>query len=300
MRPFGAHARAVLRAGVCALVVLAACGAPAATAPAAPAPLPDTGVTLAGNVGPTLIVLSLDPGEAGPNTVTVDVRGATGTTVAGTVRVDAALDGTTTPIALAAGGRRGTLALTHPGRAELRVAVTDGPSAGATLAFAVDLPAERVPAPTLAGIDQAMRGLHSLREVQTLTGGGPVLLFHFDYLSPDRVRYVWTGASGQPQETRIIGRDRFDREGSAPWTHADLGLAERVPQSDYARGATRVRTIGHEGDLTEIAFVQQPDVYYRVWVGPDRLVRRYTMMTKGHYMTGAYSDFDAPIAISAP
>lgn len=282
------------------VAIIAACGSPAAPGPAAPAPVEDVGLTLAENVGPTLIVLSLEPADVGANTLAVDVRGPSGTSVAGAVRVDAVLDGTATPVTLAPGARRGTLAVSHPGRADLRVAVTDGPSAGATVAFALDLPAQRVAPPTLAEIDQAMRGLHSLREVQTLTGGGPILLFRFEYLSPDRVRYAWTGASGLQEETRIIGRDRFDREGTAPWTHSDLGLGMRVPQSDYARGATRVRSIGHDGDLTEIAFVQQPDVYYRVWVGADRLVRRYTMMTKGHYMTGVYSDYDAPIAISAP
>jgi len=32
----------------------------------------------------------------------------------------------------------------------------------------------------------------------------------------------------------------------------------------------------------------------------DHLARRYVMMTKGHYMSGAYSDFDVPLAVAAP
>ena len=63
--------------------------------------------------------------------------------------------------------------------------------------------------------------------------------------------------------------------------------------------------IGHDRDggedILELAFVQAPGTYYRLWVdAQDHLVRRYAMMAQGHYMTGAYSDYDAAIAIAAP
>lgn len=305
--PSGAPShRAIARAALgAALVLAAACAAPTrATAPPAadqPSGVPDSGVSLAGNAGPTLIVLSLDPGEPGENAVRVDLRDPAGAVVAGAVRVDLSLDGVASSATLAAGDRRGTLTVARAGRAELRATVLDGPSARSAVAFGLDLPAARVPDGTLAAIDRAMQGLHTLKEAQTLSGGGPVLLFRFESEAPDRVRYTTIGSTGLVHETRLIGRDRYDREGAGAWTRSDLGFPSKVPFSAYARGATRVRLIGRDQGLVELAFVQPPSTYYRVWAGTeDHLVRRYTMMAKGHYMTGVYTDFDAPIAISAP
>jgi len=84
-----------------------------------------------------------------------------------------------------------------------------------------------------------------------------------------------------------------------------MGFGSRVPASDLAREATRIALIGRDHDgaqpLIEIAFIQPGGIHYRVWAGAsDHLVRRYTMMANGHYMTGTYSDFDAPLDIAAP
>lgn len=296
---------------VAALLLVSACGV--STAPAA-APAPpalaagrtDTGVTLAENSGVTLVVVSLDPADVGANVLRVDLRDARGIAVAGSVRVGLSIDGAPTQLVrLAAPDRRGTVTFARPGRAALAVTVQDGPSAGASIGLALDLPAARVADGTLAAVDRAMQGLQTLRETQTLTGGGPVLVYQFQYQAPDRVRYTSTDATGAVLETRLVGRDRFDRKGDGPWTRSDLGFPEKVPYSAYARDATRARLIGREHaegqDLLEIAFTQGADVYYRISVGAqDHLVRRYVMMARGHYMTGVYSDYDAPLAVARP
>ncbi len=293
------------------VLVAAACGggqrasAPSEAAGSAPvAPPSDTGVTLAWNSGPTLVVLSLDPAAPGDNGVRVDLRDPMGAVVPGTVRVDLALDGIAGAALTLPAGERRTLSVAHRGRAEVRVAVLDGKSAGASVGSALELPVERADDGTLAAVDAAMQGLHTLRETQTLTSGGPELLFHFEYEAPDRVRYTMVGPS-RTQETRLIGRDRFDREAGGAWTRSDVGFPSRVPYAAFARGATRVRVVGHSRDgieeLLDIALVQSSNVYYRISVGAqDHLVRTYTMMTKGHYMTGAYWDYEGPVAISAP
>lgn len=235
----------------------------------------------------------------------VDLRDLVDAPVRGTVRVDLSLDGTSSFSAtLAAPGRQGGLRIDHRGHADVRVTVLDGKSAGANAAFTLDLPAERPPDAALADIDRAMASLRSVREAQTLSGGGPLILNHIEYLAPDRVRFITVEPTGEIQETRLIGRDRFDRDPGGGWTRSDLGFPSRVPSTAYARGATRVRIVGHSQDgfeeLVEIAFVQGGS-YYRVWAGAhDHRVRSYSMMARGHFMTGAYADYDAPIAISVP
>jgi hypothetical protein len=309
----GARPARSVTVGICALVLAllsAACGngagAPVTSQTGnAAAPRADSGVSLARNSGPTLVVLSLDPAAPGDNGVRVDLRDPLGAVIPGSVRVDLVLDGSAAaPLTLPAAERQ-TLTVAHRGHADLRVTVLDGKSSGANADFALDLPVERAADDTLAAVDAAMQGLHSLREMQTLTSGGPELLFHFEYEAPDLVRYTMIGPSGKQQETRLIGRDRYDRDAGGAWTQSDLGFGSRVPYSAFARGATRVRVVGRGQDgaqeLLDIAFVQSANVYYRISVGAqDHLVRSYTMMTKGHYMTGAYSDYDGPVAISAP
>lgn len=293
---------------VVAAMALACGGAPTAAAPppAAAPDVADAGVSVAENAGATLVVLSLDPGGPGLNTVRVDLRDAKGAFVPGTVRVDLDLGGSRVAGATLAGAdRRGTLAVGHAGRADVRVTGLEGAAAGLDVRFSMDLPASRVAPEALARVDQAMQGLRTLRETQTLSGGGPSVTFHFEYEAPDRVRYTAIDARGAAHETRLLGRDRFDRDAGGAWTRSDLGLALKVPHSEYAHGAARVRLIGHERDgaqdVLELAFVQDGGTYYRIWMGSeDHLVRRYLMMAKGHYMTGSFSDAGAPLAISPP
>lgn len=297
-------------------LLLSACGAPARTpgpaATVAPArigsssiPLSDTGVTVARNAGQTLCILSLDPGAPGDNEVRVDLRDQLGATLAGSVRLDLSLDGSAASASTFAAGDAVKLVVPRAGHGRATITVADGAAKGASVTFDLDLPVARVPDGTLAQIDAAVTGLHTMRETQTLTAGGPVLLFHFEYEAPDRVRYTTLLPTGVTQETRLIGRDRFDRELDGRWTKTDLGFPSKVPYSDYAPGSTRVRIVGHDAadgqDLVGISFVVNGAVFYTVWAGAqDHLVRRYQMMTMGHYMTGSYSDFDAPLDITAP
>ncbi|MDE3113499.1 MAG: hypothetical protein KGK34_11230 [Chloroflexota bacterium] len=268
-------------------------------------PLTDTGVTLARNADATLVVLSLDPGAPGANAVRVDLRDELGATVAGSVHLALSLDGRSASAVTLAAGSAVTLQVPRAGHAEISATVTEGKAAGAATTFALDLPVARVPDGMLAGIDAATTSLHTMRETETLTAGGPVLHFHFEYLAPDRVHYTTLLPTGVTDETVLIGRDRFDRDGNGPWTKSDIGFPSKVPYSDYAPRSTRVRLIGHDvangQELLGISFVVNAAVFYTIWAGAqDHLVRRYTMMTMGHYMAGSYSDFNAPLDISAP
>ncbi len=308
--------RILLPVAAAAAILMAACGVPASTpgpaatvarAPTASSsiPLSDTGVTLARNADKTLVILSLDPGRRGGNRVRVDLRDPLGATVLGSVRVDLALDGTAVGSSTFDAGRTVPLVVPRAGHAEMTVTALDGAAAGASAAFSLDLPVARPPAGTLAAIDAATSGLRTMRETQAVTAGGPVLHFHFEYLAPDRVHYTTLLPTGVTDETILIGRDRYDREGSGPWTKSDIGFGSKVPSSDFAPHSTRVRVIGHETvdgqELVGISFVENAAVFYTIWVGAqDHLVRRYEMMTMGHYMTGSYSGFDAPIVITAP
>lgn len=290
---------------VLAAFATACSGGTGAAPTAAPvAEVPDSGVSLAQASGATLLVLSLDPAEPGQNDASIKVLNTVGAFVIGSVRIDATLDGVPIdPLSLAPTARSGKLTFAHAGRAEVGLTVLDGQSAGATAAFDFDLPAQRVSASTLANIDGAMKGLHTLRERQTLSAGGPQLLYTFEYQAPDRVRYTTIAPSGM-QETRLIGRDRYDRPVGGTWTKSDLGFPSRVPFSDYARGSTRVRLLGRHTidgvELLDLAFVQG-DFYYRLQVGADDdLVRSYTMMGRGHFMSGTYSDYDAVLSIATP
>src|SRR5690242_7440167 len=299
--------RRFLLAFVVPALLVAGCSAPASHAAASVADSGDhPGVTLAANDGPTLIVLSLDPARTGDNTLSVDLRSANGDVVPGAVQVAISIDGVPAPsLTLPSGDRRRPVTIARSGQAEITVKAIDGVAASAHATFALALPIVPLPVSTLTDIDAAMRGLHTIREEQTLTSGGPVLLFHFEYAAPDRVRYTMVKPGAATTETRLIGAERFDRDGAGPWTSSNMGFGSRVPASELARAATRIALIGRDHDgaepLIEIAFIQPGGIHYRVWAGAnDHLVRRYTMMANGHYMTGTYTDFDVPLAIAAP
>lgn len=263
------------------------------------------GVVLAQNDGANLVILSIDPGRPGENAVTVDLRDARGVALTGDVMIAADVDGRGALSATFPVRAHRSLTIATTGQATFGVHVVSGSAFGATANFSLSFPVTYTSPSQLSEIDAAMRALHTLREEQTLTSGQTPLLFHFEYVAPDRVRYTLAKPGAAVTETRLIGRDRFDRDGGGPWTRTDAGIAVQVPASSLAPGATHVVAIGSDAGgaepLVELAFVQPGGVFYRVWSGTrDHLVRRYTMMTTGHYMTGAYSDFNLPVVIGVP
>lgn len=303
----------LIRRAAVALLVLGACApsgvlSPSSGAVPRDAPDADTGITLAENTGPTLVILSLDPAAVGENSAQVALRDPGGKPVPGRIRISLTLDGAAAgSVDLSVADRRGTLRVPRAGRASLAVQMIDGPRAGSTVTFQIDLPVEPAPPAILTQVDEAMNTLRSLRETQTLASGGFEYLFRYEYQAPDRLRYTYVAPDGRLHETRILGAKRFDRDTGGDWATSDLGVESRVPSFGYADRSYRLRVIAHERagaqELLVLALVRRTslDIHYRLWVGAqDHLVRRYVMMALGHYMTGSYADFDAPLEIVPP
>lgn len=273
------------------LALIAACRAPD--------PFSDTGVSLAQNDGPILVILALDPAEPGANRARVRLREPLGNPVAarrvevGEVALGADGDGFAGEVRLAQGRQR------------LEVRADLGPDGTRRVAFDLALPAERA-ADLIASVDAAMNGLRSAREMNDLGIGGPAVVTRAEFAAPDRVRFFVEAPSRPVTETIIVAGVRFDREGRGPWERQELGDPYAWPRYEYARGAARVRLVGRERvdgvEAFVVAFVDRgSEAHFRLWVGADdRLVRRYVMMARGHYMTGAFRDLDAPVVIRAP
>lgn len=297
---------------VLASFAIASCATPEASPTSGPiprdAPEGDTGITLAENSGPTLVIVSLDPADAGENGVQVALRDPQGKAVAGAVRVTLSLDASSaSDVLLPTTERRAKLMVPHAGHAVLAAQILDGPSAGGAVRFDLDLPAERVPEGSLDSVDVAMNALLTLRDTQTLATGSASYVFRYEYQAPDRVHYTWVGPDARQHETRIVGATRYDLDPGAEWTTSDLGRPLRSPHFSYSDRANRIRVVGRDRsgaqELLILALVQRtsPDLHYRLWIGADdHLVRRYVMMALGHYMTGAYIDFNAPIEVLPP
>lgn len=140
-----------------------------------------------------------------------------------------------------------------------------------------------------------MNGLRTLREAQTLASGSWCTCSD----TSTRQRTGCATRSSPPRDgtTRRASSARRDTtETGGNWTTSDLGAPSRVPNFAYSdRSGAQ--------ELLVLAFVQRGslDLHYRLWVGAqDHLVRRYVTMALGHYMTGAYADFDAAIEVAAP
>ncbi len=293
---------------VLTVLVMSSCGqffAPAADTTT----LDESGLSLADHAGATLVILDLSPARLGNNTARVRLRDSGGRLIAGSARLSLRRDGTQlATVNLTA--NTGEVRLGIDGADDYELVVDAAPSGqtSGTVHFSVRLPAEPASANLLQRVDAAMNQLRGLHESQTLTSGGFVYVFSYEYQAPDRTHYGFTGPEGMRHETLLIGTRRFDREGLGPWTESDLGIPVAAPNFAYSDGAHRVRQIGHEviagRDTLVFALVSgAPPVerYYRLWVDPASLqVQRYTMMATGHYMGGSYRDFDTAIEIAPP
>jgi len=293
---------------VLTLPVMSSCGQPFAPA-ADTTTLDESGLSLADHAGATLVILDLSPARLGDNTARVRLRDPGGRLIGGSAQLSLRRGGRQlATVNLTANTGEGRLGIDGADDYELVVDAAPRGEPSGTVHFAVRLPAEPASASLLQRVDTTMNQLRGLRESQTLTSGAFVYVFSFDYQSPDRTHYSFTGPEGMRHETLLIGTRRFDREGPGPWSETDLGIPVAAPNFAYSDGAHRVRQIGRENvggrDTLVFALVSGAapvERYYRLWIDAASLqVERYTMMATGHYMGGSYRDFDAAIEINPP
>jgi len=278
--------------------------------PAAPSPnLDEPGVSLADHVGTTLVIVSLSPATLGENKLRVFLRDPGGKPISGSARVSLRRGSAQAAIVeLTANTSQDNMVINEADSYKLVVEVAPIGQAPREVRFPVTFPAQEAGRDLLVRVDAAMNQLQTLRESQTLTSGGFVYVFSFDYQAPDRTHYSFIGPKGVGHETLLIGTRRFDRDGQTPWSESDLGIPVAAPSFAYSAAAHRVRQIGRESvggrDTLVLALVDGAppyERYYRLWVDTASFqVERYTMMASGHYMGGSYRDFNGPIQIAPP
>ncbi|MBX5445261.1 CopD family protein [Sphaerobacter sp.] len=287
---------------------------PAGTTPgvAAPAASTQPAVTLAQNAGSTLVTLSLDPAMPGANQAVVSLLDSTGNPVTDArVRVRARpSDGggasAVTQMEAENGRFRGTVILAPAGAWHLEVLVTLPGQPEVAAPFDLTLPLPDAGA-LLSLADQAMNGLHSLREHNELGNGGATVVTEFRYAAPDRMHSIVQTPTVR-RETIAIGDRRFDREGNGPWQESPWPEpgGYRWPAYNFAGSATEVSVLGREEldgvDCFVVAFLDPASgARFRLWIGTtDYLIRQQVMMAPGHYMTSVFSDFNAPVTIEEP
>jgi copper transport protein len=311
--PRGETAAAVLAIGAAAL--LSAFPLPpgrvaeaeeGASGPARVGPVPaGEGLTLGSHAGPVLVGLTLQPGQPGPNVLTIYVLGLDGPEATAAIPVRATIDGA--PVALSQ-----CADTCRAGEADLRggetVTVDVGPSVDEQATFR--LPA--LPAPSgdrlLRRTIVRMGTLTSYRLQEDLTSGlGTTVHTTYAFTAPNSFESDVEEQGGEFR-TVWIGDTRYTREGNGPWIQRG---APAVPVPTYIWDSFRpyrdVRILGRatlDGvRTTEIAFAggtTDLPVWFRLWVDGSGLVHRAEMRAPGHFMDHRYYDYDAPIMIEPP
>src|SRR2546428_4659673 len=176
--------------------------------------LDESGLSLADHAGATLVILDLSPARLGNNTARVRLRDPGGRLIGGSAQLSLRRgDSQLATVNLTANTGEGRLGIDGADDYELVVDAAPRGEPSGTVHFAVRLPAEPASASLLQRVDTTMNQLRGLRESQTLTSGAFVYVFSFDYQSPDRTHYSFTGPEGMRHETLLIGTRRFDRQG---------------------------------------------------------------------------------------
>jgi len=273
----------------------------------AAAPATTESVTIAGAAGTTLVDLTIGPTGSGPAVLSVILRDPSGVTIDDAVvalRLMPPDSGTPQDVPLTARGGRytglGDLARIGAWRIVASVTPRGGTADQAT--FALNLPTGGART-ILAQSDLAMNRLTSLSERQMIGAGGPTTTTYYQWAAPDRLRL----RSDAGSETIIIGKQRFDRTSGSwiPSAWPDAG-GYRWPIYEYARTAAEVTLLRRETlegtPCWVLSFLDTPSGgRLTLWIGEaDGLVRRQQMFAVGHYMESVFSDFNAPVTITAP
>lgn len=314
LRRLHLRAEAGIAAGVVAAAALlaafplpptaAARQAAAAATASGPAGLPQPGrLSIGGSAGTVLVGLSLDPGEPGPNHVTVYLFPLQGADAAGGLVANVtANDGTHALTGCGSTCREASLTLSAG--EELDVDVL-GP-AGGRAAFTVP----SLPAPSgealISAMQSAMHALRSYAVSETLSSGIGVI--HSEYASQAPDRSQWTVE--RTSQTVSIGTTQYTREAPGqPW-RKETGLPPLTIPSfvwDYFQPLTNAHVIGHAAidgvPATQVAAFGSRSgtaIWFTFWIDGDGLVRHVDMHAPGHFMTDRYVRFNASEDIVAP
>lgn len=153
-----------------------------------------------------------------------------------------------------------------------------------------------------------MNELTSLRATQRLNDGtNAVVASEYEYLAPDRTRFV---IEGQGQAI-AIGALQYLQTPDGQWHERARVQPFVFPDFDFADGAERVR-FGREETINrvpaQIVLFEVPDtlgenqVRYAYWIAKDdNRALQIAMVAPAHYMIESYRDFDSDdIVIARP
>jgi hypothetical protein len=166
-----------------------------------------------------------------------------------------------------------------------------------------------LPAPDAATlINLAINRMHSLktyREIELFRPVNPPFRSTYAFVRPDRMQV--NGSTGGEQIW--IGSDQYTRSApGATWQHQAGGGAITVGQFLWDDSTIEephlIATQTRDG-VTEqvVSFFERLGVapaWFRLWIGPDGLVRHSQMRAEGHFMDDDYTDLDSKIEITAP
>lgn len=265
-------------------------------------------VSMAGASGPWVVALTLAPPRPGLVQVRVEVLGSTATdrlrtvSVAGSSAGVGAFQAKLRPRGAETFG--GRVRIDRRGRWTISVTVTSS-HRRARVDFAL-------PVPTPNGNAELARALSAeerltsarLHESVRADTNGRAVVADYIFRAPATLEFTTNGT-----EEIDIGTHTFRRNGpTEAWSaqRTDAAVAWPSPYFRQFWGAgVAVRVVGTEivdGVASSVVAFVRPDLpaWFRIWVGPDGIVRREEMLAEGHLMVHTYSAFDQAPPIGAP
>lgn len=169
-------------------------------------------------------------------------------------------------------------------------------------------PANRRARRILAGAQETMNALRSVREGERVTSGpGSLAVTHFELRSPDRMAYRTTLGGGAV----VIGKREWTRttegtpwqlsrfRGGGPPFHTLTWFAW-TPYAESVRLLGITRRGGRR--IAEVALYEPgAPVWWRLWIDlSSQRTSTSELVTAGHFASQRYYDFNEPVAISPP
>ena len=265
--------------------------------------LPKPGdLTMASDAGGVLVGLTVRPARPGRNTVLIYLLPKTGQLAVGGLTASLKVAGHPIPLTRCGGTCRSAEVQLSGGE---DVGVGLGGSAKGEAGFVLPT----LPAPDAATlINLAINRMHSLktyREIELFRPVNPPFRSTYAFVRPDRMQV--NGSTGGEQIW--IGSDQYTRSApGATWQHQAGGGAITVGQFLWDDSTIEephlIATQTRDG-VTEqvVSFFERLGVapaWFRLWIGPDGLVRHSQMRAEGHFMDDDYTDLDSKIEITAP